>query len=50
MKGLQEKGVKFQRPDRMSWETKVVGPIAYDPSGAAAFFKDSEGNLMMISA
>ncbi len=48
VKGLQEKGVKFQRPDRMSWETKVVGPIAYDPSGAAAFFKDSEGNLMMI--
>jgi len=46
--GLQRKGVKFQRPDRMSRETKVVGPIAYDPTGAAAFFKDSEGNLMMV--
>jgi len=46
--GLKRKGVKFQRAQRMSPETKVEGPIAYDPFGASAFFKDSEGNLMMV--
>jgi predicted enzyme related to lactoylglutathione lyase len=46
--GLQRKRVKFQRAVRMGPETKVVGPIAYDPNGASAFFKDSEGNQMMV--
>jgi predicted enzyme related to lactoylglutathione lyase len=46
--GLQKKGVKFQRADRMGPKTKVVGPIAYESFGASAFFKDSEGNLMMV--
>jgi predicted enzyme related to lactoylglutathione lyase len=46
--GLLRKGVKFQRAERMGPKTKVVGPIAFDPMGATAFFKDSEGNLMMV--
>ncbi len=45
---LQQNGVKFQRAERMGPKTKVVGPIAYEPFGAAAFFKDSEGNVLMI--
>jgi predicted enzyme related to lactoylglutathione lyase len=45
---LQSKGVKFRRPERMSQETKIDGPIAYESVGASAFFKDSEGNLLMI--
>jgi hypothetical protein len=32
----------------MSKETKVEGPIAYESFGASAFFKDSEGNLLMV--
>jgi predicted enzyme related to lactoylglutathione lyase len=46
---LQAKGVKFQRAEKMSKETKVEGPVARDPAmGASAFFKDSEGNLLML--
>lgn len=45
---LQEKGVKFQKAERMSKETKIEGPIAFESFGASAFFKDSEGNLLMI--
>jgi len=45
---LTRKGVKFQRADRMSPETRIDGPIAYERFGASAFFKDSEGNLLMI--
>ncbi len=48
VKGLQQKGVKFQRAQKMGPETKVDGPIAWEPIGASAFFKDSEGNLMMV--
>jgi len=44
---LERRGVKFQKADRMSKETKVEGPIAFDSFGASAFFKDSEGNLLM---
>jgi catechol 2,3-dioxygenase-like lactoylglutathione lyase family enzyme len=46
--GLKRKGVKFQRAQRMGPETQVDGPIAYEPVGASAFFKDTEGNLMMV--
>jgi catechol 2,3-dioxygenase-like lactoylglutathione lyase family enzyme len=46
--GLVRKGVKFERAEKMSKETKVKGPIAYDAYGAAAFFKDTEGNLFMV--
>ena len=45
---LKAKGVKFQRPERMSRESKVDGSIAYDSFGASAFFKDTEGNLLML--
>ncbi len=45
---LKGKGVKFQRAEKMSKESRLEGPIAYDSFGAAAFFKDSEGNLLMI--
>ncbi|MCI4354890.1 MAG: VOC family protein [Thermoplasmata archaeon] len=45
--GLRRRGVKFEKASRMSKETKVEGPIAFDPFGASAFFKDTEGNLLM---
>ena len=45
---LKRKGVKFQRAQKMSPESTVEGPIAFEPWGAAAFFKDTEGNVLMI--
>jgi len=45
---LKRKGVKFQRAERMGPETRIEGPIAFESFGASAFFKDSEGNLLMI--
>ncbi len=45
---LQREGVKFQRPERMSRRTRIDGPIAFETYGASAFFKDSEGNLLMV--
>lgn len=45
---LRKRGVKFEKAEKSEWTTKVSGPISYDPAGAAAFFKDSEGNLLMI--
>lgn len=47
---LQRRGVKFDRAVRSSPATRIQGPIAYEPFGAAAFFKDSEGNLLMLWA
>ncbi len=46
--GLKRKGVKFRRAERLGPETKLDGPIAYEPFGASAFFKDPEGNVMMV--
>jgi predicted enzyme related to lactoylglutathione lyase len=48
VKELKAKGVKFQRAERMGPETRIEGPIAFDPYGATAFFEDSEGNVLMI--
>ncbi len=49
VKGLQKQGVKFEPPEKNAgWTTKVEGPISYDPVGATAFFKDTEGNLLML--
>jgi catechol 2,3-dioxygenase-like lactoylglutathione lyase family enzyme len=48
VKELKQKGVKFQRAQRMGPETRLDGPIAFEPFGASAFFKDTEGNLLMI--
>lgn len=45
---LKEKGVKFSRGEKTDKESRVEGPITYDSAGAAAFFKDSEGNLLML--
>jgi predicted enzyme related to lactoylglutathione lyase len=45
---LKGRGVKFQRAEKMSKETKVEGPVAYEQFGASAFLKDSEGNLLML--
>ncbi|HTT34880.1 MAG TPA: VOC family protein [Thermoplasmata archaeon] len=48
VKKLQANGVKFSRAERSSKETRVEGPIAFEPWGAAAFFSDSEGNELML--
>ncbi len=45
---LKGKGVKFRRGEKMGEDSKVVGPISYGSTGANAFFKDSEGNLIML--
>ncbi len=45
---LRGRGVKFQKAEKMSKETKIEGPIAFESFGASAFFKDSEGNLLMV--
>lgn len=44
---LKTRGVKFEKAERMGPDTKIDGAIASDANGAAAFFKDSEGNLLM---
>jgi predicted enzyme related to lactoylglutathione lyase len=43
---LQAKGVKFEKAEKMGPDTKLEGSIAWEPMGASAFFKDSEGNLL----
>lgn len=48
VKELEGKGVKFEPGEAMGEKSKVSGPIVTDPNGASAFFKDSEGNLLMI--
>jgi predicted enzyme related to lactoylglutathione lyase len=45
---LKARKVKFGKAERMGPSTKVEGPVAYDEMGASAFFKDSEGNLLML--
>jgi predicted enzyme related to lactoylglutathione lyase len=45
---LRKKGVRFQRGEKMGADSRVDGPIVYDTFGASAFFKDSEGNLLML--
>jgi predicted enzyme related to lactoylglutathione lyase len=48
VKGLQGKGVKFLRAEKMSPDTKVEGPIASEKFGSSAMFRDTEGNLLMV--
>ena len=48
VKELQRKGVTFRRGEKGTPESKVEGPITWEPFGASAFFKDSEGNLLMV--
>ncbi len=46
--GLKKKKVRFLRGEKMGRDSRVEGPIVYSPYGAAALFKDSEGNLLML--
>ena len=48
VKSLKGKVVKFHRAEISGPEMKVEGPISFNPWGAAAFFNDSEGNVLMI--
>ena len=48
VKELEKSGVKFEPGEKMGEDSKVKGPITYDSSGAAAFFYDTEGNLLML--
>jgi predicted enzyme related to lactoylglutathione lyase len=48
VKKLQKNGVKFQRAERLGHDTKIDGVIAFESFGGSAFFKDSEGNLIMV--
>jgi len=45
---LRSRGVKFSRAEKETPETKVDGPIAHHEWGSEAFFKDSEGNQLML--
>lgn len=46
--GLKSQGAKFLRAEKESSTTRIDGPINYHTFGAEAFFKDSEGNLLML--
>jgi catechol 2,3-dioxygenase-like lactoylglutathione lyase family enzyme len=48
VKTLQKKGVKFQKGEKTPSSTSVEGPITWEPFGGGAFFKDPEGNLLMV--
>ncbi len=45
---LKNRGVKFLKGEKMGKDTKVEGPITFAEWGSSAFFKDSEGNLLMV--
>ena len=45
---LKGNGVKFSKAEKMSQETRIEGPIAFESFGASAYFKDSEGNVLML--
>ncbi len=47
--GLRKRGAKFDPAEDMGPGSKKDGPITTAPWGAkSAFFKDSEGNLLML--
>ncbi len=46
--GLKKKGVRFLPAERVGPGSRTEGPITYSPYGAAAIFKDPEGNLLML--
>jgi|HubBroStandDraft_1064217.scaffolds.fasta_scaffold00229_13 catechol 2,3-dioxygenase-like lactoylglutathione lyase family enzyme len=48
VKGLQKKGVKFEKGQKTPSSTSIEGPITWEPFGGAAFFRDTEGNLLMV--
>jgi hypothetical protein len=45
---LRKKRVTFLRAERMGPDSTIEGPIVTGTYGASAFFKDSEGNLLML--
>jgi len=45
---LKSKGVKFLRAEKMGPDSRIDGPILYTPHGAESFFKDSEGNQVLL--
>jgi len=47
--GLRKRRVRFLRGEKMSPDSKAEGPISFGPYGTGARFKDSEGNLFMLS-
>lgn len=48
VRGLQQKGVKFEKAEKTPTSVRMDGPITWEPFGGSAFFKDSEGNLLMV--
>lgn len=48
VKELKQNGVNFERAEKMGKESRIEGPITYESFGASAFFKDSEGNMLMV--
>ena len=48
VKNLQKRGVKFEPGEKMGEGSRVEGPITYDSYASSAFFKDTEGNLLMV--
>jgi predicted enzyme related to lactoylglutathione lyase len=46
--GLKKAGVKFDPAEKMGPKDKIDGNITYGEWGSSAFFKDSEGNLLML--
>jgi catechol 2,3-dioxygenase-like lactoylglutathione lyase family enzyme len=48
VKDLQKAGVKFEPGEKMGEGSRVEGPITYDSYASSAFFKDTEGNLLMV--
>jgi predicted enzyme related to lactoylglutathione lyase len=45
---LKKAGVKFDPAEKWSPKDKIEGSVTYGKWGANAFFKDSEGNLIML--
>lgn len=44
---LKRAGVKFGKAEPMGKDSRIEGPIVFESFGASAFFKDTEGNLLM---
>ena len=47
VRALLRSGVRFEKAEKMGPKTRIEGPIAFESFGASAFFKDTEGNLLM---
>ena len=45
---MKSKRVKFLGAEKMGPDSRIEGPIADTPHGAESFFKDSEGNQVLL--